>query len=311
MRVKARAYASSANLGPGFDALALAVDAFYDEVTVETSPKPGVELVSVEGPYSGGVDIARNTATASIKELLRITGMNGEGLRVTLWKGVPPGRGLGSSGASAAAAVKAAATLLGLDAPLETLVRAAGLGEAASSGSPHYDNVAASLLGGLAVVGEQDGSIVVAGIEARPHIVLGIPFNEVPPNKTREMRRVLPDTVGFKAYVHNTQRLALLLAGFAMGDYRLAGLGMDDRIVEPRRKQFVPCYEELRQAAYRAGAAGFTISGAGPSVIALAETPGSAELIARAMKEAYTSCGTPFLVVPARGALGATVLQVI
>ena len=306
LRVMARAYSSSANLGPGFDALGIALDAFFDEVTVWENSEGRILVEEIAGPYSGLVRRNGNTAARAVREFLLMTGQQGIGVSMRIWKGVPPGRGLGSSGASAAAAVRAVAGLFGMeDIPVSLLVKAAGLGESESSGNPHYDNVAASILGGLAVVSVFGGEVNAARLDVEAFFAVGVPFVSVPENKTGAMRRVLPESIDFRDYVANSQRLAMLIAGLVNRDYRLAGKAMDDLIVTPRRSIFIPCYNELKKAAFDSGGLGFTISGAGPSVIALAESEQTAAEIAKGFSEVYSECGVRHLSIATKPAPGA------
>ncbi|MEB3861446.1 MAG: homoserine kinase [Desulfurococcales archaeon] len=305
--VRVRAYSSSANLGPGFDALAVALDAYSDVVEAWLEDKPGVRVV-VEGDYAEGSG-GGATARRAVEELLKMTGSTGVGVGIRLVKGVPPGRGLGSSGASAAAAVVAASRLLGLGLAAEDLVKAAGAGESMAAGAPHYDNVAASLLGGFVVIAPGlDGGLRVSSIDARAWFAVVTPMDPVPENKTRVMRSVLPNEIPLGDAVSNWSRLAMMVSAIHRGEWGLVGeMMMGDGIVEPRRARFIPCYSEARRAALEAGALGFTISGAGPSVIALARDRGSA---ARVLDSMLSSCSwrvEPLGVVAstAPGAVGA------
>ncbi len=293
----AKAYSSSANLGPGYDVLGLAHTAFYDRVTAcIAGGGGGVEVEAVTGPYaseSGGA----STAVRAAEALLNISGLSRPPrILLRVEKGVPPGKGLGSSGASAAAAVAAVNALLDLQLPEEQLVLAAGIGESAAAGQPHYDNVAASLLGGLTAVTMLGGDRLRA---------VRIPFNidlelailvpwETPlktEGKTAFMRSVLPKRVPLRDAAATLGGLALLLAAAASGDARLFGEAMmGDRLVEPVRSKYIPCYDRVKSGALRSGALGVTISGAGPSIIAVA-LPGGSERVAAGMMEAYRRGG--------------------
>ncbi|MCE4602814.1 MAG: homoserine kinase [Desulfurococcales archaeon] len=305
--VRVRAYSSSANLGPGFDALAVALDAYSDIVEAWLEDKPGVR-VDVEGVYAEGSG-GGGTARRAVEELLRMANSTSVGVGIRLVKGIPPGRGLGSSGASAAAAVVAVSRLLGASLGPEDLVRAAGAGESMAAGTPHYDNVAASLLGGFVVIAPGlDGGLRVSSIGARAWFAVLTPMDPVPENKTRVMRSVLPSQVPLEDAVSNWSRLAMMISAIHRGEWRLVGeMMMGDGIVEPRRAGFIPCYSEAKRAALEAGALGFAISGAGPSMIALAQDRGSA---ARVLDSMLSSCSwrvEPLGVVSstAPGALGA------
>ena len=307
--VRVRAYSSSANLGPGFDAVALAHTAFYDEVEARLEPGSGnVYVETVYGPHASGAGGAE-TAAEAVRALLRLAGrrLEGEDIVLRVYKGVPPGLGLGSSGASAAAAARAASLLLGLDVGDSVLVEAAGHGEAAAAGSPHFDNVAASLLGGLAVVArDREGRVVARRLWLDAWLVLYIPrVQPFASPKTRLMREVLPRSVELDRAVRNWSRLAMLVASAALGDLRVLGeMMMGDEIVEPARQRYIPCYNEVRSAALAAGALGVAVSGAGPSMVALVSGEEDAKRVAEAL---LTRCGCcePEIVKIARTAPGA------
>lgn len=309
-RVRVRAYSSSANLGPGFDALALAHTSFYDEVEAWIEPGTGgVMIEAVYGPYASGAGGAE-TARRAVEALLELTGSRLEEERIVLkvYKGVPPGLGLGSSGASAAAAAKAAALLLGLDAGTELLIEAAGRGEAAAAGSPHYDNVAASLLGGLAVVApDREGRLYASRIDIDAWVTVYVPRVRVQTAaKTKLMREILPEKVALGTAARNWARLALLVAAAARGDLRLLGIMMmQDEIIEPVRQKYVPCFTEVKRAALDAGALGVAISGAGPSVIAVSRDERTARNVAEALLDSCACCD-PDIVKVAHVAPGAS-----
>lgn len=186
-RARARAYSSAANLGPGFDALAVALNAYYDEVEAKicTGRGGGVYVDRVEGKFSVGVSPGSNTAAEAVRELLNSEGVEAE-VEIRIYKGVPPGRGLGSSGASAAAAVVAVSHALDMELAKEKLVFYAGAGERAAAGQPHFDNAAASILGGLAIVASDSAGrlrVFTVPLEAWFSVV-------TPMNLSRRVRRV-------------------------------------------------------------------------------------------------------------------------
>ncbi|MEM4568031.1 MAG: homoserine kinase, partial [Sulfolobales archaeon] len=154
VRVRARSYCSSANLGSGFDVVAVALDAYYDEVEVEVvrGGSGSVVLESVGGVFAELVDRDINTSVAAAKELLKFVGVDNVDVSIRLWKGIPPSAGLGGSGASAVATIKAVMTALDLELSHNEIIEIAGRAEAVVAGEPHYDNVSASLLGGLVFV---------------------------------------------------------------------------------------------------------------------------------------------------------------
>ncbi|UXD21159.1 homoserine kinase [Ignicoccus pacificus DSM 13166] len=295
MWVCARAFSSSANLGPGYDVLAIAHDAYYDIVCV----RPGKEtsVTKLTGPFD--VPKENNNAIPAIKKALEFLGEDME-LEVWIHKGVPPGRGLGSSGATAAAAVKAVELLLGQSLPWDKAVEAAAEGERFATGSAHADNVAASYLGGLVMVMYNPLKVVKLGM---PNVkfVVATPWHEVPEGKTGEARKVLPAQIALKDAVEMVAGSLAVVNGFLNNDMELLARGLEmDPVVTPARARLIPCYEKVKEEAKKAGALAFTISGAGPSVMILGD-----EKAGEASVRAWEECGikaTYKLVKPAPGA---------
>lgn len=302
--MRIRAYSSSANLGPGFDIVAVAHTAFFDEVEIEVDKGGGnVYVVSIEGPAGKDVSRDRNTVVEALRSMIKGLGLEVD-VYVRLWKGIPVGKGLGSSGASAAAAVKALNEVLGLELPIEALVLFAGMGERVSAGEPHFDNVAASLLGGfVAIVSREPMRLVRWGLDA--YIVVAVPSVDLGPSKTALMRSVVPRVVDLRKVVLNSMNLVRIVLGLERGCLKLVGDGMVDEIVEKARAPYVPCYDEAKRMALAAGAKGVALSGAGPSIVALCEALHEAENVRRALMKAYEECGVEVEVVIARPAPGA------
>jgi len=289
--IKVRAYCSSANLGCGFDIMAVALNAFYDEVElrIEEPGKGYVYVDEVKGPYASKEMLLKNTAKKAIEAILSDLKIN-VNVAIRLWKGVPIGRGLGSSGASAAAAVKAIVMALNLNLHDSRLVEYAGIGEREAAGSMHYDNVAASLLGGLVVITSRKPLKVVKIPLKDLYFVLGIPEVTIAKAKTAFMRSVIPKTISLDLHVEASARLAALILGLMNKDRELLLKGTYDPIVEAARSKYIPCYQQVRKRAIETGALGVTISGAGPSMIALADNEKLARELAKAFKEAYEEC---------------------
>jgi homoserine kinase len=231
-----RVPASSANLGPGFDALAAALS-FYLELEVEETGNEGVS-VECDAP---GVPCDRSNLCVRAFEALHPA----DGMAFRIRAEIPVSSGLGSS---------AAALVAGLDAPLFDL---------AAELEGHPDNVGAALYGGF-VVCTDDGPPVrfdpVPGLEG----VLAIPREPV---ATADARAALPSEVPLADAVHNTAHAALLVLGLARGDLDLVARGLSDRIHQPRRASLYPRSMELLAAARELGAVGASISGAGPAVL--------------------------------------------
>ncbi len=292
----ASAPSTSANLGSGFDVFGLALDAFADRVTVTRTGRRGVTVAA-----DGGVpaDARRNTAgIVALEAVRRYVKRGGLGVRVS--KGVPVGFGLGSSAASAAAAAVAIDRLLGLGLSPSGLVELAGVGERASTSSVHYDNVAASVLGGFVIVRTGPLDIVKMPPPADMECSVAIPEVAVPAKKTAASRKLVPDKVGLKNATANVGNAAAMAAGFARRDTALIGSAMADSIAEPARRRTIPGLESVRGRAIRAGALGVAISGAGPSVIAVGNANTDMDAVGRAMKRGFASVGVRSRVVRCR-----------
>ena len=310
--VTAAAPSSTANLGPGFDIFGLAVDAFDDYVTIKrstiNSPNDGNTgsykpngtdefsfqiRIEVIGQYheSIPVEASRNSAGLAVLKIIKDFDIR-ESFSVTVKKNIPPGFGMGSSAASAAAAVMAINTLLDLHISKSDLVRFAAEGEKASAGSLHYDNVAASILGGFVLV--RPFSTIPEFIHIIPpknlYLVFAIPNLDVPAKKTEHARKVLPEKVPLGHVVHNLSNASTVVAGFLLKDVNMIARGVEDIIVEPARKHLIPCFDNVRANALDAGALAVTISGAGPSMVAIVSDEDRMEAIADSMRNGFRQC---------------------
>jgi homoserine kinase len=304
--VRVEAYCSTANLGAGFDVFGLALNKFADTVQVRTA-KTGTVRINAFGPYSRGLPRApnKNSAGPPARALLDRSGLN-IGVEITIQKNIPPGVGLGSSGATAAACTKAMNHMLQLDLSNDELVRIASLGEAASSGSAHTDNVGASLLGGFVIAYGNPLRAVSTKPPANLSAVVVSPKTRILKSKTSLARRLVPQKITVKEAVLNIGRASAITLGFATGDMDLIGSGMEDAIAEPYREALVPGYRAVKKAALAKHASGVAISGAGPSVVAFVDkTRQDPEKIAKAMVREFTRSeveSTFFVTGPADGA---------
>ena len=300
--VTVRAPCSTANLGPGFDVFGLALDAFYDEVTVTKKGK-GITIVSSDDIP---LDPKNNTAGLVAKEMKKKEKLTG-GVEIKIRKNIPPGFGMGSSAASAAGCAIAINKLYNLKLNQNQLVSYAGIGEKASAGSIHYDNVAASVLGGFVIVDSSPLSVI--RIEAPKDLILcvAVPKMKVPKKKTKVSRSVIPKTVKLSDSITNLANAANIVAGFLNKDSSLIGKSVEDVIVVPARKHMIPGFNNVKNNALRAGAFGVTISGAGPSVIAFASKKQNLTKIGAAMKKGFKSAKVDCDIVICKPSKGPTI----
>ncbi len=301
--VTVRAPCSTANLGPGFDVFGLALDAYYDEIQLT---KEGNKII-IESSDSVPLEPEKNSAGLVIKEMSKKFKIK-SGLRIKIKKGVPAGFGMGSSAASAAAAAIAFDALFGLGLDQNTLVKFAGIGERASAGSIHYDNVSASVLGGFVIV--RTDPLDVIRIDPPKDLVLciAIPKIIVPKKKTEVSRGVLPQQVKLSDYVKNLSNASAITVGFIKKDVELIGHSIKDIIVEPARKHLIPGFDKVKINALKAGALGVTISGAGPSIISFTSKSADHNKICKAMEKGFASADTKCTTIICRPSKGAFVL---
>lgn len=289
--VQAFAPATVSNLGPGYDCLGLALSCVGDTVRVRRREQPGVGLVGIVG--DGGrlpKDTHKNTATASVAALLADHAPD-QGVEVELRKGLPLGSGLGSSGASACAALVGVNRLLGLNLGVDPLVEYARQAEAIACGSAHADNVAPCIAGGVALVASEDPLRVVSLPTPEDlHVVAYTPGCEI---RTADARAVLPTSIPVSTWVRQSARLALLVHALHSNDLPALGEAIFDEVVEPARCSLIPGFLAAKAACLEAGAIACSISGAGPTTFALASDAQRAQSLLEILDESFTRAKVP------------------
>ena len=285
-RLRVFAPATVANLGPGFDILGLALGKPGDELEAELRDAPGVEIVEVTG--DGGAlsrDPQKNVAGRAAAEVLRRANTR-QGARLWLHKQMPLASGLGSSGASSAAGAVAVNELLGRPLSQNDVVLSAMEGERAASGTPHADNVAPSVMGGIVLIRSYDPFEAIAlPVPQNLHIAVVHPHCKVSTAAARTL--VKSRAFGLELIVPNLGNVASLVAALYRGDLALLGRSIDDRNIEPLRATLIPGFAAVKTAAREAGALGCSIAGSGPSVFAFAGDAESAARIGTAMQRAF------------------------
>ncbi|KAK3021493.1 hypothetical protein RJ639_046404 [Escallonia herrerae] len=296
--VRSFAPATVANLGPGFDFLGCAVDGLGDYVSLRVDPHvhPGeISISDITGIGNSSKKLSKNPlwncagiAAISVMKMLSIRSV---GLSLSLEKGLPLGSGLGSSAASAAAAAVAVNEIFGGQLSVSDLVLAGLESESKVSGY-HADNVAPAIMGGFVLIRSYDPLELMRlkfPSEKDLFFVLVNPEFEAP---TKKMRAALPQEITMSHHVWNCSQAGALVASVLQGD--LEGLGKalsSDKIVEPRRAPLIPGMEAVKKAAIGAGAFGCTISGAGPTAVAITDDEDKGRGIGDRMVEAFMDVG--------------------
>jgi homoserine kinase len=255
-----RVPASSANLGPGFDAFAAALS-LHMELEVEETGSFGVET---------DLPIARDRRNLAVRGFERLHPPDGFTFRIR--SNIPLSGGLGTSAAAYVAGLMAADHLFELDE--DVLAHATEL-------EGHPDNVAAALLGGFVICadGRATRFDVPAGLEA----VLVVPGEPV---RTKEARAALPEAVPMADAIYNVGHASLLTLGLARGDWDLVAAGLGDRLHQPHRAHLYPRSAQLVERARDLGALGATISGAGPTVLVWCHLEQTAGVVGALRREA-------------------------
>ncbi|HEY5003776.1 MAG TPA: homoserine kinase [Ktedonobacteraceae bacterium] len=263
--------ATSANLGPGFDSLGLALQLYNRFEVVEHGDDPLHPLITVKGALgkdlSTGPDNLFFRSFALLFERIEIPLPS---VRIFMSINVPPGCGLGSSATAVVGGLVAANEWVRpqkLSLPTEDLLELAVEAEAGN----HPDNVAPALLGGLVATTNLDGKIHAIKTPF-PDALKAVVFTPSFPMDTVAGRKLLPASYPKADVTFNTGRVALLLTALQMGRYEVIGEAMRDRLHQPYRQALFPAMPEIIQAAIAAGAYGASLSGGGSSLIALADS---------------------------------------
>jgi homoserine kinase len=272
--LRLRLPATSANLGPGFDALGLAMQ-LYLEIEAETAAEFRIEAAGRDAGLVGSLE--RNLMLETYRDMAR----QGPALALRIQNQIPLGMGCGSSAAALLAGVLLANHIGGLGMSAEDVVAEA------SGREGHPDNVAACFYGGLTASSMSEPTLASRGCGTRRvtaatlgrdlpwRLWLALPGEGLATSKARAM---LPDSYSRADSVENIQATALLVAAFALRRPELLAAGTRDRIHQPYRSEACPLLPKLLPLAGQAGIYSVTLSGAGPSVLLIADPQVTAEV---------------------------------
>jgi homoserine kinase len=283
--------ATSANLGPGFDVLGMALR-LYNDVSFTAGPKsftpfrhtPQVTVeIEGEGAESLPRDLSNLVVRAAFKVFERAKKWP-QDLRVRLVNRIPLSRGLGSSSAASLGGVCAANALIGRPLPDAALL------DLAVGMEGHPDNVVPAMVGGFCVSGIIDHEVRYLKFPV-PSALRAVVCSPEKPLPTQEARRVLPSRVPFSAAVFTSSRVAFLLGAILQKRYEWLSFAMEDVLHQPSRAGLIPGLNEAIREARKAGAYGAALSGAGSSVIAFSKPGRAARQIGHAMCKAFAGHG--------------------
>jgi len=283
-KVKVYAPGSIGNVGCGFDVFGLAIDTVGDFLEVEENNTGQLRIIDIKGDKAIPLDPEKNIVTVGARNLLLEFGST-QGFDFKITKGVIAGSGLGSSGSSATAGVFAINELLGKPYTKQELIKYAAVGEQVASRLVHFDNVAASMLGGFTVV-RSSKPLEILQVDVPKTLFLAIARPSVV-IKTSEAKEILGDSITIDNAVVQFGNIAGLIIGMQNDDISLIGRSVEDILATPVRSKLIPKYKEAREAALRTGATGYNISGSGPAMFAICEGRNEAEKVLHALQDIY------------------------
>jgi homoserine kinase len=275
--------ATSANLGPAFDAAALAMD-LYITIDARPSPRFSIQATGRDAKICAAVDYENHLILSTYREVLQAHDREVIPLALRIRNDVPIGKGCGSSAAARLAGIALGNHFGGLrwtDAQI--------IGEA-SRREHHGDNASACWMGGLTIArmsGPAEAQVVRVPTKGTWPLLLAIPDQDL---LTEEARRVLPAQYSRADAVANIQNCMFLLAAFSEGRHDLLASALEDRIHQPYRAPFCPLLPRLQELAGRAGILGAALSGSGPSVLVFLDPRFPAQRTRKAVAGHLAAC---------------------
>ena len=254
--IKVKVPGTSANIGPGFDALGLALN-LYNTFIFEEIDK-GLEIIGCNADFAND----KNIAYRSMRYTFEKIGYSPKGIRIDMDTDIPISRGLGSSAACILGGVIGANDLAGSCLSTEEIL------EIATEIEGHPDNIAPALFGGLVVSIMEDKKVFYNKIDVHP----GIKFLALIPDftlSTKKARAVLPSTVSYKDAIYNVGRVSLLLSALSNGRFELLKHAVKDCLHQQYRGKLIPGFFDIFNKCEEFGCLGLYLSGAGPTIMAI------------------------------------------
>lgn len=290
MKVSYKVPATTANLGPGFDCLGLALP-IYNIITIEETvmPSTGIE-VNVMKDFENAELIEEldsipndkdNIVYKAVEILYNLVGQDPSEIKINIKSSIPIAKGLGSSASVIVGGLMAANDLLGNPADEAALL------SIATEAEGHPDNVVPAILGGLVMSSmEDDGSVIYRRLDWPEdwHITVCIPDFELATNISRS---VLPEKVPMEDAKFNARRLAMLIHAIDTVDAKLMKSALEDKLHQPYREKLIPGFKEIKEALkHEENVLGTVISGAGPSIVIISQK-NNLEKIYQTVKEVW------------------------
>jgi homoserine kinase len=285
--IKIRVPATTANLGPGFDCLGLALKLYLN---LEIEEIGGGLVVEYQGEGAEKFSAKKKEDTLIWKSINLVSkrthkDIHKKGLKIRVFNEIPITRGLGSSASAIIGGIVGAARLYNIDLSNQEML------ELALSLEGHMDNIVPALIGGLTLAykaGQEEIKWTRIKTPSDLRIVVAIPEFAL---NTKEMRKVLPQKVALPEAIFNLSRSALLVNTLQNSDWEVLAEAMEDRLHQPYRAPFIPGIEDMFSQIKKTGLAGAALSGSGPSVVSLTKK-GREEAISKIMKDAFLKAGT-------------------
>jgi len=284
MKILVKVPATTANLGPGFDALGLALDLWNEAEFIPTNDKQISLMIKGEGKDKLPTG-ENNAIVEAALQVYKLTGKPCNGMQIHCLNRVPLSSGLGSSSAAMLTGMLGANAMLGEPFSREEILKLAIETEG------HPDNVAPAMLGGLVASIIHDSHVVslrltLTGQHRSIHITVVLPDFDFP---TKQARAILPEQIERKDAIYNISRAVIITEAFRVGDLDMLGESMTDKLHQPYRIPLIPGAQAAMDAMKRAGASAVALSGAGPSLIAFSSKRERA--IGEAGKQAFAESG--------------------
>ena len=274
MKVSYKVPATTANLGPGFDCLGMALP-IHNIITIEETvlPSTGIEVNVMQDDNNAELleldnipEDKDNLVLKAVKMLYNLVGQEANELKINVNTNIPIARGLGSSASVIVGGLLCANELLGFPADEAAIL------SIATEVEGHPDNIAPALIGGLVFSSmEDDGSIIYRKLNWNDdwHITICIPDFELATNVSRS---VLPQNISLNDATFNSKRLAMLIHAIDTKDTKLMKYALEDRLHQPYREKLIPGFKEIHDTLkHEENVLGTVISGAGPSIVVLSK----------------------------------------